>query len=255
MAAKRDTTIALWDERTLADPHALGDKAARVEAMFDAIAPSYERVNRVVSLGRDAAWRRRTVAAADPRPGEVVLDLCCGTGDLLRAFLAAQPRMRLLIGLDFAANMLALGRYAEPRAPVQLIRGDALRLPLADASVDIVSCAFGVRNFQRLGAGLIEARRVLRPGGRFVILEFALPANPLVRAGHQFYCNVILPRVAALISRDRSGAYRYLPQSIRTFEPAAAMRRDLQAAGFTDVTSAGMNLGSVVLYKAAKPAP
>lgn len=254
---------SLWSEPTLRDPHGQRDKAARVEAMFDAIAPTYERVNAVVSFGRDAAWRRRTVRAADLRNGDVVLDVCCGTGDMLRAF-ASTTKPSLVIGVDFAAGMLAQfapaasppsrslpGRAASPSfgCAIQLCRADAQRLPLADASVDVVSCAFGVRNFQDLDAGLGEMRRVLRPGGRLVILEFAQPGGVIARWLCGVYCDVVLPRVATWISRDRSGAYRYLPRSIRTFEPPAGMMARLERVGFGPVASESMNLGSVVLYR------
>lgn len=220
--------------------------------MFDAIAPTYERVNAVVSLGQDAAWRRRAVAAANVQPTDVVLDICCGTGDMLRAFASNTPAPRLLLGVDFAGRMLAAGRYDRPAVAVQLLRADGLRLPLADVSVDITTCAFGVRNFQDLPAGLAEMRRVLRPGGRCVILEFALPDNRLLRVGYRLYTERILPRIAALVSRDRSGAYDYLPQSIRTFDRATALADRLRAAGFSDVTLRRMNLGGVVVYRAVK---
>lgn len=241
-----------WDERALANPHATADKAARVEAMFDAIAPTYERVNHVVSLGQDQRWRQRTVAAAGAGPGDVVVDLCCGTGDMVRVFDAAATRPRLILGIDFAAGMLARGDYATMRTPFQLVRADGLRLPLRDGSVDVVSCAFGVRNLQDLEAGLREMRRVLRPGGRAVVLEFAQPENALIRWGHRLYCGWVLPRLAAWISRDRTGAYRYLHQSIQTFERRAAMLARLERCGFVRCTATPMNLGSVVLYRAEK---
>lgn len=244
------TSAQVWDAPALRDPHAQADKATRVETMFDAIAPTYERVNAVVSLGQDARWRRRAVALAGVRSGDVVLDVCCGTGDMIRAFAAGAPAPRFIVGLDFAANMLRAGVYAGLAAPMALVRGDALRLPLAHASVDVVSCAFGVRNFQDLAAGLGEFRRVLRPGGRAVILEFALPENALIRLGYRFYCERILPILAAWISRDRSGAYKYLPQSIRTFERRGAMLDRLRAAGFADVCAVPLNLGGVVIYRA-----
>ncbi len=239
-----------WDQATLTDPHAREDKAARVEAMFDAIAPTYERVNTVASLAQDGRWRRRTVAAADPGRNDVVLDVCCGTGDMIRALAVHDPAPRLIIGLDFAANMLAHGVYPGVRVPVQLIRGDGLRLPLADASVDVITCAFGVRNFQNLLTGLREMRRVLRRGGRALILEFALPENPIFRWGYRFHTEVILPRLGTWLSRDRSGAYEYLPKSIATFQRRGEMVARLREAGFATVTATPMNFGSVVLYRA-----
>ncbi len=242
-----------WDADALRAPHAQPDKAARVEAMFDAIAPTYERVNRVASLGRDAVWRARAVAAAGVRSGDVVLDVCCGTGDMVRALARGEPAPKLIIGLDFAARMLATGDFDGLGQRVQLIRGDALRLPLADESVDVITCVFGVRNFRDLLAGLGEMARVARPGARVVILEFATPEHPLLRRAYQFYCEHVLPRLAVLISRDRTGAYRYLPRSIDTFEPTRAMVARLRAAGFVDVDARTMNLGGVALYRGVKP--
>lgn len=242
-----------WDREALRAPHARADKAARVEAMFDAIAPTYERVNTVGSLGRDAVWRRRAVAAAKVGPADVALDVCCGTGDMLCAFAAARPRPRQIIGVDFAAQMLARGVHDGLGDEIRLIRGDALRLPLADESVDVISCAFGVRNFQDLQTGLCEMYRVTRPGGRVVILEFALPENRLLRWGYRLYCEYVLPRLATLISGDRSGAYRYLPRSIQTFDRRGVLAHRLEQAGFSSVRVEGMNLGGVVLYCGQKP--
>lgn len=239
-----------WDDASLRDPHKQRDKAKRVRAMFDAIAPTYERVNRIVSFGRDAAWRRQAVADARVRPGDIVLDLCCGTGDMLRTFAEAHPDVGGLLGIDFAAQMLGAGAY-DGFQP-QLIRADAQRLPLRDASVDVISCAFGVRNFQDLGAGLAEMRRVLKPGGRVVILEFALPETAPLRWGYKLYTQAVLPRLAHWISRDRTGAYRYLPRSIATFERRGAMLGQLKAAGFEAVTARPMNFGGVVVYRAER---
>lgn len=251
-AANRKSAAAAWDRGTLADPHAQSDKAARVEAMFDSIAPTYELVNRVTSLGQDASWRRRAVALAQVNAGDVVLDVCCGTGDMLRTFAANSPAPRQLIGLDFSGQMLAAGRYDGAMPAFQLCRGDGLRLPLKNESVDIVTCAFGVRNFQDLDAGLREQHRILRANGRCVILEFAPPQNAMIRFGYHFYTERILPLVGALISRDRSGAYRYLPRSIHTFETHSGMEARLRRVGFTNVSSTSLNLGTVQIYRGYK---
>ena len=242
--------VPLWDEQRLDDPHQQRDKAARVEAMFDAIAPTYERVNSVTSFGQDARWRRKAVALAGVRTTDTVLDVCCGTGDMIRTFAGQEAKPRQILGVDFSAQMLAAGRYGDVAVPFQVMRGDGLRLPIASASVDVVSCAFGVRNFQDLDAGLREFRRVLRPGGRAVILEFAPPENALVRVGYRLYTESILPRIAARLSRDTTGAYRYLPRSIRTFERRAEMEARLRRVGFDDVRSLPLNWGSVVIYRA-----
>ena len=244
-----------WDGRTLRDPHAREDKAERVRAMFDEISPTYELVNRLVSLGRDATWRARTAAAAEVVSTDIVLDVCCGTGDMVRIFADHDPAPRMVLGIDFSGGMLARGRYSGGHTSIQLARADGLRLPLADRSIDVVSCAFGVRNFQDLSSGLREMYRVLGVGGRLVLLEFALPENRLFRWGYRLYCERMLPRLAGLISRERSGAYRYLPSSIRTFERRGAMVTRLRETGFVHVTATSMNFGGVQLYRGVKSSP
>lgn len=244
------TADAIWDHESLRNPHHQADKAQRVERMFDAIAPTYERINRVLTFGRDAAWRRRAITALDLRAGDVALDVCCGTGDMVRLLARQQPAPRLVLGADFSACMLAAGRYSASPVPVGLVRADGLRLPLRDCAVDALTCAFGVRNFSDLDAGLREFRRVLKPGGRCVILEFAAPENPLVRAGYRFYTHVLLPRIGAALSRDRANAYRYLPRSIESFARRGELVVRLRQAGFENVTSKAMNFGSVVIFRA-----
>ena len=248
----RNPLPAGWDADSLRDPHGQPDKAARVRAMFDEIAPVYERFNTLATLGRDAAWRRKAVAVAGVRAGDVVLDLCCGTGDMLRALARAAPTARLFIGIDFAANMLAHASRTEME--FSFMQADAQRLPLGDRSVDVITCAFGVRNFRDLQAGLEEMYRVARPGARVVILEFAIPENALWRWAYGLYCNTVLPWIGALLSRGRSGAYRYLPRSIHTFEPAAALARRLEDAGFQCVQYWPLNFGGVILYRGVRPA-
>ncbi|MBL8877845.1 MAG: ubiquinone/menaquinone biosynthesis methyltransferase [Phycisphaerales bacterium] len=239
-----------WDDAALRNPHRAADKAARVEAMFDAIATSYERVNTLATFGQDARWRARAIAATRPTRDDIVLDIACGTGDMLRAFLRHAPRPARVIGLDFSEGMLSAGAYGESSSAVRLLRGDGTRLPLRDASVDVVTCAFGVRNFQRLDDGLREMRRVLRRGGRCAILEFATPENSAMRWMYEQYCRVVLPALGSLVSRDRSGAYRYLPKSIETFDTPPMMERRLIDAGFATVQTRLMNFGGVALYLA-----
>ncbi len=244
----------VWDAGALTNPHALNDKAARVEAMFDAIAPTYERVNTFASFGMDGVWRRRTVRAANVQAGDVVLDVACGTGDLVRLFARHNPAPSCVIGADFSANMLARGRYADLPAPYHLIRADAQQLPLADASVDVISCAFGVRNFQDLQAGLNEMGRVARPGARIVILEFTMPENNLRGRAYRFYCEYVMPRLATIISGDRTRAYYYLPYSVLSFESHESLQQRLGRAGFVNLTFRRMNFGTVVLHRGEKRA-
>jgi demethylmenaquinone methyltransferase/2-methoxy-6-polyprenyl-1,4-benzoquinol methylase len=252
-------TEPAWTDRQLDQPHADPDKARRVERMFAAIAPSYDLNNRVHSFGRDQAWRRETVRRAELSPGEQVIDVACGTGDLSLAFadklaeLGGDPPA--VVGVDFTFEMLPLAaaKTCKQRADaVRYVRGDAMALPLPDACADVVSIAFGIRNVVEPARALAEFYRVLRPGGRLLVLEFTVPRNPLVRLGHDFYCGWVMPRTAALIAGDRSGAYRYLPRSVSTFTTPAQLRQDMQAAGFADPTSHRLTFGIAAIHRATK---
>ncbi len=238
-----------WDEHRLAAPHEQADKAERVRRMFDAIAPTYELVNRVFSGGRDKAWRREMIRLAAPWADDVLLDVACGTGDVVRAFAGAPEPPGRLVGADFSGAMLGLAAKAGPEH-AGFVQCDALRLPFADGSVSIVTCAFGIRNFQDLSVGLREMRRVLRPGGRAAILEFSLPRSALLRRLYLFYINRIMPWGAALISRDRAGAYRYLPRSVVSFRDRGEIVSLLRQAGFDRVQARPLTLGIVTLYLA-----
>jgi len=237
-----------WSQAELGDPHRVPDKAERVQAMFDAIAPSYDLNNRVHSAGRDQAWRRRLVRAAEVSPGETVLDVACGTGDLALAFTGT-PAARVL-GMDFAAGMLdrARAKGAGPAGPCYQA-ADAMRLPLADGSVDVVSIAFGIRNVVDPAAALAEFYRVLAPGGRLLILEFGRPRVPLFRAIYHVYFHHVMPRTASWLARDRTEAYRYLPRSVDTFIDRDRLVAMMEAAGFEAVASERLTLGICMLYR------
>lgn len=240
-----------WDKQALASPHAQSDKADRVRRMFNAIAPTYELINRVFSLGRDGAWRNRAVRLARVTADDSVLDIACGTGDLLRAFAAAPDPPRRLVGCDFARDMLLRAADRRPRS-LHWCECDALALPFADATFTVVSCAFGIRNFQALDDGLAEMHRVLGPHGRAVILEFTRPTNPLLRAAYEVYSRRLMPLGARLISRDRVGAYRYLPESVVSFFGPAELCRRLERAGFAAVVPTPLTAGAVTVYVAHK---
>jgi len=222
--------------------------------MFAAIAPTYDLNNRLHSMGRDQAWRRRAVRLAQVCAGDVVLDVACGTGDLALAFSASSAAR--VLGVDFTYGMLTQAKRKTPPAgrviPVYQA-GDAMRLPIADQSVDVVSIAFGIRNVVDPARAIREFYRVLRPGGRLLILEFSQPANPLVRGVYNLYFKHIMPRTAALIAGDRSGAYKYLPRSVSTFLDRRAVVELLEASGFTQTTLWPFTLGIAVIYRGLKP--
>ena len=248
------TNQTVWDEARLANPHGQPDKARRVQAMFNEVAPTYELTNRVLSAGRDAYWRRRAVTLAQIGPDDRVLDLACGTGDFARAFARHEPA--IIVGVDYAERMLALAasRDAERpnQGPFRWCRGDALTLPFADASFSVVSCAFGVRNFQALSRALSEVHRVLSPGGRAVILEFTMPRSRVFGSLYLFYFRHILPRLARVISRDRTRAYDYLPRSVVKFIDVPGMIETLRSAGFDRVEHRPLTFGIVTVYVAWK---
>lgn len=243
-----------WTDADLRDPHANPEKAERVRRMFAAIARSYDLNNRLHSFGRDQAWRRHAVRAADVRPGDAVLDVACGTGDLTLLF--ARTGAGRVVGLDFTPEMLDLARAkgarVAPSGAPEFIRGDAQNLPFDDGSFDIVSIAFGIRNVQRTERAVEEFARVLRPGGRLVILEFGRPGIAPIRWLNDFYCGWIMPRTATLISRDRSGAYRYLPRSIGSFMHRDAMLELLGRSGFENTSSRSLTFGVCVCYRAVR---
>ncbi|MBL9030340.1 MAG: bifunctional demethylmenaquinone methyltransferase/2-methoxy-6-polyprenyl-1,4-benzoquinol methylase UbiE [Phycisphaerae bacterium] len=238
-----------WTDEALTRPHEQADKPARVRAMFAAIAGRYDLNNRVHSLGRDRAWRRFAADRAALGPADHALDVACGTGDLTLE-LARRGAARV-VGLDFTAEMLAIARQkaakrnTRPTDPsaVEFAEGDAMALPFPDASFDAVTIAFGIRNVAEPMRALREFFRVLRPGGRVVVLEFDRPRTALMRALTAGYCGWLMPRTATLISGDRSGAYRYLPRSVGTFADSREMLRMLGEAGFAHVQSRRLTLG------------
>ncbi|MHC5110871.1 MAG: ubiquinone/menaquinone biosynthesis methyltransferase [Planctomycetota bacterium] len=234
-----------WTDEMLENPHHAPDKARRVRDMFNAIAPRYELVNVVFSFGRDRAWRRRAANLAQIGREDRVLDVASGTGDFARTFLSRQPQQ--VVASDFAHEMLARA-LRHPMGPHICCEADAMNLPFADNTFSVVSCAFGVRNFQDLSQGLGEMARVLRPGGRAVILEFTTPSNRVVRKLNHLYAHRFMPVAAGWLSGDRVGAYRYLPRSVESFLTSNELCAKLRDVGFSRVNATSMTMGMVTIY-------
>lgn len=245
-------TPAWSDDDLAANPHTHAEKARRVERMFAAIAHAYDLNNRLHSMGRDQAWRRAAVRLADLKPTDVVLDVACGTGDLSMAFANARVKPRQVLGLDFTLPMLNIAQRKRRDNRLSYHAADAMRLPVADHSVDVVSIAFGIRNVADPLTALREFHRVLRPAGRLIILEFSTPTNPLIRFVDRVYREKIMPVTASLIARDRSGAYKYLPKSVNTFMDRSAMVEQMQTAGFTDPVIQPLTFGVAVCYRGVR---
>ena len=249
-----------WNNQLLLNPHEVADKRQRVKNMFAAIAPSYDLNNRLHSLWMDQHWRRTAVKIAQLKPNDQVVDVACGTGDLticfadgLRKLASAKGTAREIIGVDFTYEMLPIAakkKHAhDPAAPVRFINGDAQNLSLPDACADVVSIAFGIRNVQDISKALSEFHRILKPGGRVIILEFSLPSNPILRGLYNFYFKKILPNTATLISGDKTGAYKYLPSSVNTFIDRQQMVELMEKAGFSNVQLTAMTFGVCICYR------
>jgi demethylmenaquinone methyltransferase/2-methoxy-6-polyprenyl-1,4-benzoquinol methylase len=206
-----------------------------VQAMFGEIAPRYDLLNRLLSFGVDRSWRKRTVRSLAPGPGQRLLDLCCGTGDLALELRATGAEVH---GADFTAPMLSLAfaKALRTEQDTAWVRADAQALPYADASFDAVTIAFGIRNVADPRRALAECRRVLRPGGRLAVLEFFPVRNRLWRALFRLYFVGILPRIARLFRVGRGGAYAYLPASVDAFPRHEVFADWMRAVGFPQVS-------------------
>ena len=243
-----------------AAPPAAGtlDKSGRaIRDMFAAVAPRYDLLNRLLSGWLDTAWRRCSARALGLRAGSRVLDLCSGTGDQATAVGRRGPQVA---AADFCVPMLALSRRKFARlaaggaGSARPLAADALRLPFAAATFDGATVSFGLRNVADLGAGLAEIHRVLAPGGRLAVLEFAVPRLPVVRSLYLFYFRHVLPFVGRLLSPSNS-AYSYLPASVLEFPQRQGFIDELEAAGFTEGRWRDLALGIVCLYQARRSEP
>jgi demethylmenaquinone methyltransferase / 2-methoxy-6-polyprenyl-1,4-benzoquinol methylase len=236
-----------------AEPSPAAERTADgVRRMFDRVAPRYDLANTVFSLGQDRAWRQAAARAAGLTGGRTAVDVACGTGALTRELAASAPGATVL-GVDFSWEMVRRAAGAEPGpgpgpAAAYLV-GDAVRLPLQDASVDVVTIAFGLRNLPEPGRGLLEFRRVLRPGGRLVVCEFSQPVVPVLRGVYRRYLTRLMPVAARRLTSDPE-AYQYLARSIGAWPDQAGLAAWLRQAGFTRVAWRDLSGGIVALHRA-----
>lgn len=234
--------------RNPAPPPGDPEQKARIRAMFDAVAPRYDLINRVLSLGIDGRWRRRAVRELRFEVGQRALDLCTGTGDLARDALRAVPALEV-VGVDISMAMMDHARSQPPG--MRFVQGDAERLPLPDGSMDRAMVAFGIRNVASLERCLAEVARVLRPGGRFAVLEFTTPPNPLFRSLYEAYFHHVLPRVGGWMSGEPA-AYRYLPDSVERFPSPPRLADAMRANGFDAVQWTRLHGGIAALHVATR---
>lgn len=228
----------------------------QVHQMFNDIAPRYDFLNRLLSCGRDRYWRKRAVVRLAPRTGERFLDIATGTADVALEIARNSPEREVhVVGMDFSESMLDRARQKIDSlgmaGTIQLETGSAECLPFEDNSFDGTTTAFGVRNFSDVVQSLREMHRVLKPGGRCVILEFSLPRNPVLNFVYRAYFEILLPRVGRLLSRHRS-AYTYLPESVAAFPVRNKFSELMQKAGFADVSYGELTFGIVILYTGIK---
>jgi demethylmenaquinone methyltransferase/2-methoxy-6-polyprenyl-1,4-benzoquinol methylase len=222
--------------------------------MFDAIADRYDFLNHALSAGIDRRWRRRAISTLQLTGRETVLDVCTGTGDLAIAAIQGSrgcPGARRVVGVDFAGEMLRVAVAKVQRGALEgriaLARGDAARLPVGDGAVDAVTIAFGIRNVEDTRAACREMARVLKPGGRIAVLEFAVPTIPVVRPIYLWYFRQVLPRIGRLVSHH-TAAYGYLPASVDAFATPDEFVTILRQSGFAGLSAVPLSCGIVFLY-------
>ena len=230
------------------------EEKKNIGKLFDGIAGSYDLLNHLLSLNIDKSWRRKTVAML--QPCAELLDVAIGTADLSLEIIRQQKAARIQ-GIDLSEEMMKIGKEKVAKAGcadrISFVLGSAQNMPFDNASYDALTCAYGVRNFSDLDAGLREFYRVLKPGGQLVILEFSYPTNPLIRWGYDLFFSHVLPLVGRIVSKDKT-AYSYLNKSVKEFIWGDDMQRKIQSFGFSDVKYRPLTFGITTIYTATKMA-
>ena len=238
------------DPRGFVEKTAPVDKSgSRVRGMFAEIAPRYDLVNRLLSGGIDVWWRHVTVSRAAPPRSGAMLDVCTGTGDLALAYRAKCGADVRVVASDFCRPMLDRGieKSAQSGAVIEWVEADAMALPFPDATFDLVTVAFGLRNIADTSRGLEEMARVCKPGGRLAILEFSLPRNAIIRNGYLWYFRRVLPFIGNTVARNASDAYTYLNRSVEEFPSGEPLASLIRAAGFDRVEPVPLSFGIATL--------
>ena len=220
------------------------EKRQAVREMFDAVAPKYDRVNRLMTFRLDVGVRRKTLESLDLSPGSTVLDLACGTGDFVVELNAAG---HTAVGIDLSYGMLAAGRDLR-----RLSQGDLVALPIADASVDAAVCGYALRNLVALEPFFAVLARVVRPGGRIALVDVSAPENPIMKWGFDLHFNKFVPKIGGLLGSDKN-AYEYLPKSVAYLPEPAEMVAMLERAGFVNAERRQLTLGIAQLLTADRP--
>ncbi len=229
-------------------------KTEQVQQMFDSIAPAYDFMNRAMTFGIDRLWRKRAVKELLKYKHEDILDVASGTGDLA-VMLHKYCAPKSIIGVDLSENMLSIARDKVAAKgisdTVTFEQGDCLAMRFSDNTFDVVTVAYGVRNFENLKAGYAEIFRVLNSGGVACIIELSTPTNPVVKLGYNLYSNVIIPAIGRMISKDKR-AYKYLPESIAAVSQGEQMLDIMRSVGFTDCRFYPLTLGTCTIYMGVK---
>lgn len=228
----------------------MDDRNRKIGEMFSSIAPRYDLLNRLLSFGRDRKWRRQAVSGAGPARGGRHLDVATGTADVSLEIFRQKGAESFVVGADISLEMMRIGREKAARAGwggrMAFVRAPGEALPFRDGSFDSASIAFGIRNVGDRNRGLSEMCRVVRPGGRVVVLEFSTPEGALFGALYRFYFTQMLPRIGGLVSKR--GAYAYLPESVLAFPSPPAFAEMMRAAGCATVDYRPLTFGIVTLY-------